>query len=83
MSRHHRREKPGKVEMAEAVSAEKVLKHFGWRWAIVYDFGKFTAIEDVRSVKANAEDLAAKLNAERGDGSKFFKVAPIKGVTAQ
>ena len=81
MSRHHRRTGSGKVEMAAPVPAEKVLKYLGWRWAVVYDFGQYVAIADVCLAKGNAENLADKLNAERGEGSKCYKVAPIAGVT--
>ena len=82
MSRHPRREKPGKVEMAEAVSAEKVVKTFGWKYAVVYDFGNYEAVYNVYGVRSNAENDAERLNAERGEGSKLYKVAPIRGVSA-
>ena len=62
--------------------AEKVLKHLGWNYAVVYDFGQHSAIYDVYRVRVNAENKAESLNAERGEGSKCYKVAPIEGVSA-
>ena len=83
MSRHHCRGRSGKVEMAAPVPAEKVLKHLGWNYVVVYDFGSYKAIHDVYRVGANAEDAARRLNAERGEGCRCYQVAPIRGVSEQ
>lgn len=79
MSRRHKGDGDGRL-VAEAVDPVRVCAHFGWRYAVVYDYGSATAVEDVCFCRANAEDLARTLNAGRGDGARVYKVAPVRGV---